>query len=349
MRPAVGIVTMEAGLGMPGACLEDCINPFKVFGPTKGLDLIIVDGKYTERAKKEYEAAQYQDIFARFQVIDSPWNGSLLDQLRKIVRQLQLNQWWMMLDDDEIPSKELVQMFCSLTRTGLDPEVNAIYSPRITCFSHTDGLYYPAETPFYPDKVALQTTEGIKEKEKQAQPRKHIMRNERGLDFLHSSGGHHCVPIQRNEKAVIITAPHYHVKAPEQYVLADCWKSMLDPENEMQDLDIAREYREVLKDSNINTYESYTDAIINDTVSDSFKWFCRKYSNHPKRPSRPFMWYYILAHPEKNPYPEKDWDWALSLLLNDNWKEVLANNINRGAGFHVHVTPYLKGHKEKAK
>jgi hypothetical protein len=324
MNTVLGIVTMNAGDGMPGACLrQTLVDNSAWFNRT-----IVVDGALTEEASKFY------DTIRNITVIDSPWEDDLLTQLLLITNSCDIGDWWMMLDDDETLSRSLGSIIGKAP--GLE-DITEILTPRITCINENGGnRFYPADGS---------ATEFFKEEYKTPNYlRNHFVKITRDLAFSSASGGHHCVPYHREYAKKIMTAhPHYHIKAPEQYVVADCQKSMRDPMHERFTQKEANEYTELLHKNNIDSYQSYRDSVDNATWSDEFvNWATdHRYINTPV--SRPYFWYCLMANPDLNPAKDFTWERAVEMLLSDVWRDNMRYAKRDGAFLEMEVTPYTKG------
>lgn len=329
-KVVLGLATMDAGRGMPGSSLHTLLNTCaKVFKK-----IIIVDGQPSSFSYSWYKQ------FPNVTVLNNLWAGSLKAQYDVLVKHLDPGDWWVMLDDDELPSLQLLQLI-SVMQYNLDqgkhalnnivsPENNTIYTPRITCFTEDGVNFYPGEElPSNPPKVG------------QAGPRAHIFLYNDKLKMMHSPAGRHVVPYHEHGSRIYIdSAPHLHLKAPEMYVYNDCVKALLD--HDIKNTFIEQEYRAILNDCDIVDGNTFMEKTQKREVTKDFENLCLKYRTHGAPEGRLFIWYYNILHPELNPVPEQDWTASLKLVLNENWRRIYIRNKAEGKPIVSDIT-YPRG------
>ena len=319
----LGITTMNAGEGMPGSCLKTLLFRHADMFRT----IIVVDGERTD------EAEQYYDTFDNIKVIWNSWTGSLRQQYDLMLKEFEQGDWWLMLDDDELPLPQLCNLVTQM-QSNLDndnhalykivrdsyEQVNTVLTPRVTYFTESDKTYFAGE--YFPDEELNQ--------ECTAGPRANIFYVSEDLKMMSSPAGRHAVPYYNHGTRIYAAgAPHIHLKAPEQYVYNDCVKAIQD--HDIKDVNIEKEYHKVLKDSNITNGQDFITITEQGEVSQSFKDFCLKYVHHGAPEGRLFIWYYNILHPKENPIPEIDWTASLKKVLNNNWRRIYLENKNKWA------------------
>ncbi|MHA2064432.1 MAG: hypothetical protein ACXABY_08640 [Candidatus Thorarchaeota archaeon] len=337
----LGIATMEAGLGMPGSAfrelMEYCIGTVD--------KVIVVDGQPSWRAEQYYKRVTAFDL----KVIYSPWTGSLKKQYDLMLDEMEDGDWWVMLDDDEIPSPKLCELLAAISNnlrnnapglwdivplgTGVSSQIT-ILTPRVTYFTEDGKSFYPGE--IFPTKEMPQGL-GI------AGPRHHIFSIVKDkLRMMNSPAGRHVVPFYpEGEQIFFPEMYHMHLKAPEQYVYNDCVKAMFD--QDIKDPVAANEYALALSESGIHTEQEFLFKTATMDVSQSLLDFAVQYRRRGIPEGRVFMWLYNILHPELNPSPEQDWTASLKLLLNDNWRQTYVKNKEEGKHCYYtnKLTPYF--------
>lgn len=344
----LGLATMNAGLGQPGSSLKNLLEYKYCFDK-----IICVDGSLQNDGREIY--SQYGvDL-----IISNPWKGSLKEQYDFITTHLKPGDWWVMMDDDEIPSEGLAQLFQKM-QTNLErlvhplsgminnpDKIKAISTARVTCFTEDGENFYPGE---HVPTMHNMRQPGV------AGPRPHIFLYDEGLRMMHSPAGRHVVPYHPDAPPIYLYSEsiyHMHLKAPEMYVFNDCVKAIKD--DDIKDPDIRREFREVIKSNGITNEKEFMDKTLAGDVNGAFIDFCMKYSDRGAPEGRMFIWYYLIAHPDKNPYRSYikinnsntpyNWKEALRLILNDNWRATYCANRHATLG-HIKgypLTPYPKG------
>lgn len=318
----LGTVTMNAGDGMPGSILKQALPVHHNYFDR----IIIVDGQWTQEAEDYYKA--FPNVFVIFNL----WKDSLLEQIELIVDQLEDDDWFFMLDDDEIVTERLGSALEKIFSAGPLKDITDLIIPRITYIRDRDDLFYPADVDYDPNLVDI------------TDPKfgRRCLCKKEGIKFLSSSGGHHVVPTHDDPKIAMLPLAHLHIKAPEQYVIADCLKSMLDPINERFTPLQAESYSALLKENGIDSYKSYTDSVVNGTWSEDLKkWaIINRFSDSPA--SRPFMWYFLIEHPEENPDKLFTKERALDMILSHTWMDNMREAKRKNLGLAYNTTPYSK-------
>lgn len=316
----LGIATMNAGLDMPGSSLRDLLDFKNVFD-----EVICIDGSLTEEGQAIYKQAGVS-------YYSNAWTGSLKRQYDLLLTYMNEGDWWVMLDDDEVPANGLTELFILMKknlRMGmpalsgvLGDNVVALSTPRVTCFTEDGSKFYEGE---YPPIDYMQKKSG------DAGPRAHIFKITKDLTMLSSPAGRHVVPYHKEGVHVYLTGKglyHRHLKAPEMYVYNDCVKALFD--HDIKNLLIEKEYRTMMYLNRITDGKSFIEITKNKQVNQEFLDFCIKYKDHGAPEGRLFIWYYNILHPELNPYPEQNWTSSLKKVLNDNWRKVYVENKTKG-------------------
>jgi len=331
----LGLATMNAGLRMPGASLTNLLAYKDVFD-----HVICIDGALDEEGKHLY--SKYPDNLT---YVDSRWYGSLRVQYNELLSRMSPGDWWVMLDDDEVPSEGLIEFF-KFMRTNLQAgkpamqgflseSVKSIATPRVTCFTE-DGLnFYPGETL---------KEDGKEDRASDAGPRTHIFYVDKDIKMMGSPAGRHVVPYYENSAVIQMSGKnlcHFHLKAPEMYVYNDCVKAIFD--HDIKNKTIEEHYISVLKENKIFNGEDFISVTKRKDLTKSFTDFCIKYKDNPAPEGRMFIWYYNIMHPELNPYPEQDWTQSLKKVLNPSWRKVYLDNKNNNNVISLQeITPYPK-------
>lgn len=317
----LGLATMNAGYDMPGSSITTLLQNTTCFD-----QVIAVDGKLNSLGISLYN--KYNIHY-----ISNPWKGSLKEQYDILLTHLNEGDWWVMLDDDELPSYGLLK-FLDLARKaiaiGKHPlsvitnqnvdNVKSISTPRLTCFTE-DGIH------FFPGEEIPHTGFTVNV----AGPRAHIFKVDKSMKMMASRAGRHVVPYYAEpDSSVLLDLQgifHYHLKAPELYVYNDCVKPILD--DDIKDSKIRQEYRDMLYRNNIFNAEQFYIKTVTKKVNQEFIDFCYKYRTHGAPEGRLFIWYFNILHPELNQVPEQNWTASLKLVLNYNWRYTYLQNKKR--------------------
>lgn len=347
----LGIATMNAGYGMPASSLNNLLD----YMNNQVDKIIIIDGLMSPLAEEYYTEKQREFFNTQLIYLSNPWTGSLKAQYDLLLTHLNDGDWWIMLDDDEMPSSGLMTLLNNIKNnltsnrpafSGMLPNtVLSVATPRITCFPNTKNktpllgnfidkgaIFLDSILTYYQGELAPSSPSDFYPNSPYARPRAHIFCIHPAMRFMASPAGRHVVPhypgIPNSFYAILDPRiNHYHLKAPEMYVYNDCVKAIYD--NDIKDQNISNEYRNMLKSNGIYTdIDFYRTALSDAPLNDKFYEFCIKYKDHGAPEGRLFIWYYNICHPEKNPFPLQDWTASLKKVLNENWRKTYLDHYN---------------------
>lgn len=335
-RVVCGIATMKAGKAQPGSSLSTVLSKLNAFVD----EVIIVDGDPTA-TKEDYRHVLPGGTSTKYTLVFKEWTGSLMAQYVEILDRMKEGDWWLMLDDDEIPSVPLLYTLNDISKlkTGdlIDNKFRMISTPRITLL--TDGNITTHLTPdtsyytFFP--LEKEPSKEIPNGPGIAGPRLHIFQYSKDLKFMMSPAGRHVVPYYLDQSLHgYILAPHYHLKSPHMYVYNDCVKAILD--RDIKDEKIHNEYISMLHKNDIYSATDFYNATISNTVDQDFKDFCIAYKDHGAPQGRVFIWYYNILYPDSNPFPnDNSWKRALPKILSQSWRNVYTKSQNDGYTYQI--------------
>lgn len=278
MNKVLAQITMNAGDGIPGSVIKYNLKK----NASRFDRVIVVDGDLTD------EARQFYNQFSNLNVVDSPWCDSYVNQYRAWSDKVDIGDWVLYLDCDEVPSEELLSFLESDNFGVLSKKYNTLCLPCVLHLTEDGKTFHPAEDE--------------PKKEYEGQWMKNILvLKDRFLDFKYF--GSHVIPTHNHaEKGHYIPFPYYHMKTLESFVYNDVWQAYLDPKGQQYSFVDANMF--ALFTKQYPTTKDFKDATRNGEWSPALKkfaWDRRKKTDNPV--SRLAWVYHIL---EENPMPEND-------------------------------------------
>ena len=202
IEATIGTMTMGAGKGIFQSpirwILKTRLNNFK--------KVIVFDGALDEESEEFYKTLE------NVEVVDMPWDDKYVARYRAFADRLENDEWGLWLDDDEIPSAELVERLKTL-----DPEdKNMFLLPCVLHISSTGKDYYPVEPTPPKEYVNGMWTKQI------------LFKKTPTLSFRFF--GSHVIPEQSNKG--YLAEPYYHLKTVESFVRNDVLQAFVHPEGQ---------------------------------------------------------------------------------------------------------------------
>ena len=318
--------SMNAGEDIAGSALKwDIQNHSHLFER-----MIVVDGNLTDSARKYYSS------FPNVEVIDSPWRDSHTLQYQAVRAQLREGEWCLYLDDDEVPSPELIAFCQTLPEQAKDSNINMFHVPDILYLTEDGTNFYKS----LHDPLDYPNDGHIKRILFKAGPT---------LDFI-SSDGFHNVPtflktlpdgqVISDERAAYVQAPYFHLKSVESYIINDCVNAFKSPRNERFTEEEAEEFKAAIDADGISTMQQLRNDAAAGTWGQKLKDFAKKYRNEVDRPiSRFYWWYFFIENPDMNIDSDLTWDTIMQYVLADVWYAEYQASKKNGEVLTAYTTP----------
>lgn len=293
-------ITMNAGDDIPGSLLKSSL-----IGYHKHFDrVIVVDGNLTEAAKKFYKG------FDNVVVIDSPWKDSYVDQYKAFSSELKDGEWCLYLDDDELPSDELLKF---LKTNYKDYEEKIFALPCVLFILNEDLKYYPAE-PAPANHYTGQWTKKI------------LFEKRRELNFHHF--GSHVIPYMTDKEPAYIPYPYFHMKSLESFVYNDVWQAFLHPGGQGYTEIESKIFKELTK--------QFKDTKQFKEVTENNKWplplqkFAYDHMKEYHRPISRLAWVYFILEGNFCIFGDvPSWDEVKNYVLSKQSNEIMSFNITK--------------------
>jgi hypothetical protein len=306
----IGTMTMDAGRGIPGSCIERILSLCDRFE-----SITVVDGDLTDSAKNFYK--KYPNV----KIIDSPWKDSYASQYEVFSDTLKDGEWAFWIDDDEIPSPQLIDFFDSKEFVSIKKQgFNILHIP---CILHLNGVDKNNPERYY-------QCEPIPKKVYSGQWTKHII-YEKSKFLNYRFFGSHVIPyISHEEKSKYVPFAYYHLKSLESFVLNDVWQAFLHPGGQGY-TDVESSKFKMLT-SCYKDLKSFKSATKNGQWSPALKKFAWDHRRDIRRPISRLSWaYFILFGHEKFSDDEYlTWDNVKNNILSQEHMNKLEESIRDG-------------------
>ncbi len=299
----LAVLTMDAGKGIEGSKLETLISIFKqneCFSK-----MFIVDGNLSDSAKQYYHNTSPNIV-----VIDSPWRDDYCRQYEAFASQIPDGEWCLYLDDDEIPSQELLHF---LKTTPLSDDLNMMLLPCILHLTEDGKTFYAAEPAPAKDYFGQWV--------------KRILFKKTETLYFRSFGSH-VIPSHQNEKSEYIPHPYFHLKSLQSFVKNDVWQAFLHPEGQQFSALHAALFRRGVTLTGTPTTQQFKEKTRLGQWHPLLQKFAWDNRWEVKNPVSRLAWTYFLLF--NHAYPEVDekfsWDTVKNFILGADCMEIYAKS-----------------------
>jgi hypothetical protein len=213
-------------------------------------------------------------------VFDMPWDDKYIDRYRKTAAATDTGDWVLHLDDDELPSPELLDF---LKNRQFDGDMYML-----PCVLHVDNK--PVE-PWPNKEYTGQWTKNI------------LYKKTEDLSFRFF--GSHVIPLQKNRK--YIPYPYFHMKSLSSFVMNDCLQAFVLPQGQGYDPIESKQFG-ILTSVYKNSLE-FRESIEKGTWSPALIKFAWSKRHEFKRPISRLSWAYHLLNNHKMPFDDNFMKW----------------------------------------
>lgn len=310
MKINFATITMDAGAGIEGSMLTELLriaeeNPCfsRVF---------VVDGAVNSSTHKIYQS------FSKVFLISSPWKDDYKAQYEAFASKIPDGEWCLYLDDDELPSPELLKYLSSFNP---DSKTNMFFVP---CVLHLrDGAnYFPAEP-----EPPQEPREGLWFK--------HILFKKLPSLAFRAFGSHVIPTLGAEEVWKYIPHPYFHMKTLESFVKNDVWQAFLMPEGQQYSAVHSALFKKGLQLTGVSTTKELKEKTITGRwhpVLQKFAWDNRWLTSNPV--SRLAWTYFILyGHKPLADDPNLTWYNVKKHILSSETMRIFEKSIAEQRGY----------------